>query len=197
MAATWIQPATVTAGGPSSPRADHWGRAGEVDDSVLQGETEHGGVAPESSDPTVVNAIAVTVEDVVAAVEMNRTSARQAVLRLTPPFSGRMRARLHVEQGEPYAETPEPIHILPGDLLADDAPSYPRPADTGDELRADPAVEYTVERHRERHAAAADAWREAVPRAIRDELTLETHAGSWRVTVSTLGDPPKRAESDE
>jgi len=160
----------------------------------LQNEAVGAGVAPESSDPSVVNAIAVTVEDVVAAVEMNRTSARQAVLRLTPPFSGRMRARLHVDQGEPYAGDPEPIHIPPGDLLADDAPPYPRPADTEDELRTDPAVEYTVERHRERHAAAVDAWREAVPGAVRDELTLETDGGSWQVTVSTLGDPPKRTE---
>jgi hypothetical protein len=163
----------------------------------LQEEDIRERVVPESHDPSTVNAIAVTVEDVVTAVEMNRTSSRTAVLRLTPPFSGRMRARLHVDQGEPYADNPEPVHIPPGELLADDAPSYPRPADTEDELRADPNVAYTLERHRERHAVAVAAWREAVPRAIRDELALETKEGSERVTVSTLGDPPKRTESDE
>jgi hypothetical protein len=153
-------------------------------------------VTPESHDPSVVNAIAVTVEDVVAAVEMNRTSSRTAVLRLTPPFSGRMRARLHVDQGESYPDNPEPVQIPPGELLADDAPPYPRAADTEDELRADADVEYTVERHRERHAAAVAAWREAVPRAIRDELELETSEGSGQVTVSTLGGPPRQEDSD-
>ena len=133
-------------------------------------------MTPDSSDPSVINTIAVTVEDVVAAVEMNRTTSREAVLRITPPFSGRMRARLHVDQGEEYSDESAPLHVSPERLLADDAPPVPRPADTEDELRADPAVEYTVERHRERHAAAVEEWRAALPESIRDQVRLKTAA---------------------
>jgi len=140
-----------------------------------------------SSDPTVIRSIAVSVEDVVAAVEMNRTTPRQAVLRLTPPFSGRMRARLHVEGGAEYDE-PRPIHVDPDALLADDAPPYPRPSDTEDELRRDPTVSYTVDRHHDRHATAVDAWRSELTDAIRRRATLETPAGPQDVSVTVLGD---------
>ena len=191
-------------------------------------------MTPDSSDPSVIDTIAVTVEDVVAAVEMNRTTSREAVLRITPPFSGRMRARLHVDQGEEYSDEPAPLHVSPERLLADNAPPVPRPADTEDELRADPDVEYTVERHRERHAAAVEEWRATLPESIRDEARLETAAGTHTggcnsfthqsllsaetdpfrldsqfecsrtyshqyqvVSVTTLGNPPKRSESEE
>jgi len=154
-------------------------------------------VAPESDDPSVIRSIAVTAEDVVAAVEMNRTSPKQTVLRLTPPFSGRMRARLHVDQGEPYSGEPQPIHVQPKTLLEDDAPAFPKPADTEDELRADPEVEYTVDRHRERHADAVDAWRAALTAAIHEEVELETKRGSQIVGVSLLGESPKRTENGE
>jgi len=43
---------------------------------------------------------------------------------------------------------PQPLFIGP-DRLVDDPPAYPRPADTEDELRADPDSSYTVERHHE------------------------------------------------
>jgi len=55
-------------------------------------------VPSESSDPTLVRSIAVTSGDVVAALELNRTSDDEATLRITPPFSARMRARLHVDR---------------------------------------------------------------------------------------------------
>lgn len=51
-----------------------------------------------AEDPTVVRSIAVTAGDVVTAVVARRSTSRQPVLRLTPPFSGRMRARIHVLQ---------------------------------------------------------------------------------------------------
>jgi hypothetical protein len=138
-------------------------------------------------DPTAVRSIAVTVQDLVAAVETNRTSSRRAVLRLTPPFSGRMRARLHVEQAD---DDPRTVHVPPSRLLADDAPSYPRPAETEAALRATPGVEYTVERHRERHAEAVAEWRSRLPSAVRDRATIDTPAGPHAVAVTTLGDPP-------
>ncbi|MFB6309505.1 MAG: hypothetical protein ABEH35_09255, partial [Haloarculaceae archaeon] len=130
-----------------------------------------------------------TASDLVAAIETNRTTARRAVLRMTPPFSGRMRARLHVVGDETYDE-PRPVHVEPRRLVADDAPAYPRPAETEDQLRADPDEEYTVERHRERHEAAVQQWRNDLLDAIRERVTIETWAGPVEVRVAVLGDEP-------
>lgn len=133
----------------------------------------------------MVHTIAVSTDDVVTAVEARR-NGRPAVLRLTPPFSGRMRARLHVAATD-YDEAPEPVHVDPRDLLAPDAPAYPDPAETEDALRADPEVEYTVDRHRERHVAAVETWRETVRDRLADEVAIETPAGTETLTVRTLG----------
>lgn len=140
---------------------------------------------PESSDLTAVRTITVTTEDVVTAVEA-RHNGRPAVLRLTPPFAGRMRARLHLDTTE-YDRTPEPVHVDPRDLLAEDAPAYPTAAETEDELRADPDVEYTTERHHDRHTAAVERWREAVRGHVADEVVVDTDSGPHRVAVRTLG----------
>jgi hypothetical protein len=58
----------------------------------------------ESADPTVIRTLAVRTDDAVTAVESNRrTGSRpgdgrgRVILRVTPPFHGRMRARLHRE----------------------------------------------------------------------------------------------------
>ena len=146
---------------------------------------------PSESDPTTVRSIAVTAADVVAALELNRTSSDHAVLRLTPPFSGRMRARLHVEhEGGPrreYAQDPRPIHIDP-ETLAPGAPPYPRPGETADRLRTDPEETYTVDRHHEYHASTVAQWRERVPTTVPDRVTLDTPAGPHEVAVSLLGD---------
>lgn len=153
-------------------------------------------MAPESDDPTTVRSIAVTAQDVVAAYEANRQTGREAILRVTPPFSGRMRARLHVsdvvpgEEAAAEADTerdgPPPIEIPPSDLLGD-VPAYPHSDDTEDELRADPDVEYTRERHRERHEAALAEWREAAREAIVDSVWVGTPGGPHEVDVTVLG----------
>lgn len=140
-----------------------------------------------SSDPTVIDTIVITADDLTSALETNRTSPRHAVLRITPPFSGRMRARLHIELDDEYDEQPEPVHVEPRSLVADSLPSYPRPAETEDELRADPDREYTVDRHHEHHASAVEQWRRQVPAAIEDRATIETAAGPTTVDVSVLG----------
>ena len=149
-----------------------------------------------SGDPTDIGSIAVTDRDLVAALEMNRTSEQHAVLRLTPPFSGRMRARLHVEQGDEYADEPEPIHVEPADLLAGDAPTYPRPSDTEDLLRADPERQYSVERHHEYHTAAVAEWRQAVPESVRERVRLSVPDGVHEVSVTLLGDTVRESEKD-
>ncbi|WP_436903291.1 hypothetical protein [Halovenus halobia] len=141
----------------------------------------------ESPDPTVVHTVVVTADDLTSALETNRASGEHAVLRITPPFSGRMRARLHVELDEAYEQTPEPVHIEPRQLVDDSLPAYPRPADTEDELRADPEREYSVERHREYHASAVEQWREQIPDAVTATATVETPTGPTTVDVSLLG----------
>ncbi|WP_135364164.1 hypothetical protein [Halosimplex halophilum] len=139
-----------------------------------------------SDDPRRIRTLAVTAEDVVAALEARAQRDRPVVLRATPPFSGRMRARLHVETGE-YDESPAPLHVDPVALLDDAAPTYPRPADTEDRLRADPDTEYTVERHHDRHEDAVATWRETVTDHVRDTATVETPHGPHEVEVSLLG----------
>ncbi|GAA0258711.1 hypothetical protein [Halobaculum roseum] len=54
----------------------------------------------DDSDPAVIRQLAVTADDVLAALEARDRGRREAVLRITPPFSGRMRARLHVAGAE-------------------------------------------------------------------------------------------------
>lgn len=141
----------------------------------------------ESPDPTVVQTVVVTADDLRSALETNRSSGEHAVLRLTPPFSGRMRARLHVELDDEYDQTPAPIHVEPRRFVDDSVSAYPRPADTEDELRADPDREYTVERHREHHAEAIEQWREQVPDAVKPTTTVDTPAGTTTVDISLLG----------
>ena len=138
-----------------------------------------------NTDPSVIRSIAVTAEDVITAVETNRTSDRTAVLRVTPPFSGRMRARLHVcRNGETETDS---IHIPPTELLDENAPAYPRPPETEDELRSDPDMAYSVENHRQYHEQALDQWRAEATAAIRESVSLPTSNDAPEVTVHVLG----------
>lgn len=127
-------------------------------------------------DPTVVRSVAVTASDVVAALEARRRTGRRAVLRVTPPFSGRMRARLHVEGREgDYGEPPAPIHVHPARLVAG-VSRYPDPSGT-----AEPPGP-TDDRD---PAASVEDWRAAVRDAIVDEVTLP--GTDHRVAVKVLG----------
>jgi hypothetical protein len=139
------------------------------------------GAASGDHDPTTIRSIAVTAGDVVTALEATRRSGRRTVLRITPPFSGRMRARLHRPTG---GETTDAVHLDPGTLVSD-PPPYPDPDETADRLRA--AGEYSTDRHRERHAAAVRAWRAAVRDAVVDAVSVPTDGGSHRVAVKRLG----------
>lgn len=143
----------------------------------------------ESPDPTVIETVVVTAEDLTSALETNRTSGKHAVLRMTPPFSGRIRARLHVELDENYDQDPEPVHLEPRMLVEDSLPAYPRPAETEDQIRSDPDREYTVDRHHEYHATVVEEWRRQVPDAVESRVTVETPTGSTTVDISILGKP--------
>lgn len=127
-------------------------------------------------DPTTVDSVAVTVDDVVTALEANRRTDRRIVLRITPPFSARMRARLH----RPEGDDGDAVHLDP-ERLVDDPPPYPHP----DETR-DPDGPYAPERHHERHTAAVRAWREAVGAAVVDAVEVPTPTGPHRIAVKPL-----------
>lgn len=139
-----------------------------------------------SDDPTVVHTLAVTTDDVVTALEANERRDAGAVLRVTPPFSGRMRARLHLAGAEGEYDPPAPLHVPPERLVAP-VPPLPTPDDTEDAIRSDADRTYSTERHRRRHERAVEAWRAAVRRAIVERATVETPAGSHEVDVTTLG----------
>lgn len=131
-----------------------------------------------------VHTIAVTAEDVVAAYEHNQRTDVRAVLRMTPPFHGRMRARLHVEQDDdPPTGMPSPVHVPPARFVAeDDVPALPRAPDTREWTGDD----YSQADHYDRHVDAMDAWRDDVAAAIVDELTIGTPTGDRAVDVTVF-----------
>lgn len=140
--------------------------------------------------PTHIRSIAVTGDDVVATLEARRRKGVPAVLRVTPPFAGRMRARLHLAGGEgnyqDYSETTAPIHLDPEQLVTA-VPPFPDPDETEDRLRS--AGEYSVDTHRAEHEAAVQRWRETAKEAIVDAVTLELDEGegSHEIAVKRLG----------
>lgn len=139
----------------------------------------------DETDASAIRSIAVTADDVVTAVERTLRSEDEVVLRVTPPFAGRMRARIHRIGNEAYGE-PAPIHVDPLELV-DDLPEYPEPAETEDELRADPDRKYTPTRHREHHQRVVESWRTTVRDRIADETVLRWGGGSRRVEIKRLG----------
>lgn len=134
-----------------------------------------------TTDPSVLQSLAISGGDLLAALEANARGGPRTVLRVTPPFSGRMRARLHVTETVDDEGT---VHIPP-QALVDDAPAYPTPDETADELRTDEELTYSVERHHEYHEQQVDAWRTAVLDHVVESVTL---AGVGdEITVSLLG----------
>lgn len=137
----------------------------------------------DSEDPRSIRTIAVTVEDVVAALEATRRGGRKTVLRITPPFSGRMRARLHVEAEEGgYEGDVRPVHVHP-ERLVEDVPPYPDVDETAAELEA-----YDVDTHRKRHTKAVREWRELVRSRIGDRALISIDGDAHEVEVVRLGD---------
>jgi hypothetical protein len=142
--------------------------------------TEHG-----SDDPGAIRSIAVTVDDVVTALEARQRSDTEAVLRVTPPFAGRMRARLHVVGGEGgYDAGTEPIHLRPERFVDPGVPPVPTVDETADELRE--RGEYSVDDHRAFHADVVESWRETVREALVGQVTVETAATEHAITVKYL-----------
>ncbi len=135
-----------------------------------------------SDDPATVRSVAVSREDVVDAFVYGRENPGTASLRVTPPFHGRMRARLHVSHGPADDGA---IHLRPADLLADAVvAAYPSIERVEVDLGVD--RETAPERVREAHADAIERWRERATSAIVEEVALvDGHA----VAVKSLGPP--------
>ena len=137
-----------------------------------------------SDDPRRIRSLAVHRDDVVTAFEARERGGGTAVLRVLPPFAGRMRARLHVAEGKPDDE----IHLHPSAFVAD-PPPFPQVDDTEDRLRA--AGEYDLDRHREAHERAVERWRETLAARLRERITLPVgsveEGDGHEVTVNYLG----------
>ena len=141
--------------------------------------------------PDRIRSIAVHREDVANALEATLRSDRDVVLRATPPFSGRMRARLHAldagsdESGErdsaDSADAPAPLHVDPRDLVAE-VPPYPEPDDTASEY-----PDADLETRRERHAEAVERWRERVRERVGPTVEIEVDGDVREVDVVALG----------
>jgi len=136
----------------------------------------------ESDDPGVIRSIAVTVDDVVTALEANASADRGAVLRVTPPFSGRMRARIHVDDGGGYEGDAEPIHLDPTTLV-EEVPAYP----TADETSADNADSDDIETRRQRHTERLAEWRSTVRERLRERISVDHPDGTLDVQLHALG----------
>ncbi len=138
----------------------------------------------QSSDPTGIRSIAVTVDDLVSALEATERTTTDAVLRITPPFNGRMRARLHVAGGEGhYDASQQPIHIHPRTFV-DGLASYPEVDETAQTIEEN---SYSVEEHRKAHERAVDRWRRSIRDHLTDTVEIETDRGAHSVAVSYLG----------
>ena len=137
----------------------------------------------ERSDPAAVETLVVHAEDVVTAYEARARSGERSVLRATPPFSARMRAHIHVHRPGEYEGQagPRPIHVPPGDLLAEDCPAYPEPDETAREVGdADP------ETHYEHHREAVAQWRERACDHLRERIGVDHEGRTLHLSVDVL-----------
>ena len=142
---------------------------------------------PSSTDPTRIATVAVTTDDAVTALEASRRNGRPVVLRVTPPFAGRMRARLHVAGTESeYDGDADPLHIPPERLVSDDAPAYPEVDATEDELRS-ADEEFSVAKHRDEHVSAVESWRAEIRDSLVDRVAVPVAGGTHDVEVRWLG----------
>ena len=135
-----------------------------------------------NDDPTSIRSLALSPEDAANAYAYTRENPGEAVLRVTPPFHGRMRARIHVYRRDD-TELTGAIHVPPEDVIEDDVV-----ADYPDlEARLEGADPDETERLRKRHAEAVEEWQARAEDAIVDAVELETDAGPHRVEVKRLG----------
>ena len=144
----------------------------------------------DATDPAAIRSLAVSADDVANAFVYSRENPGEAVLRVTPPFHGRMRARLHVDHDPELDADDGAVRVDPGTLLADAVvDDYP----TLEAIEADLAAEaetgsddLSPARIGEAHADALENWHDRAVESIVDAATLETPAGAVSVDVVRL-----------
>ncbi|ELY93965.1 hypothetical protein C483_04779 [Natrialba hulunbeirensis JCM 10989] len=157
------------------------------------------------SDPAAIRSIAVSPADVVDAYAYTQENPGEAVLRITPPFHGRMRARIHVYRRDD-AELTGAVHVRPADVLESDVieayPAFDEMADgdeSGEELgdagvgeaggdseNEDETAAVSADR-RKRHAEAVEEWQARAREALLEAVQIETESGQRTVAVKPLG----------
>lgn len=161
------------------------------------------------TDPTRITALAVTTDDLITAIESSIRDRRGTVLRVTPPFTGRMRARLHVvdvdvdvdhtandrehhdetsyvvRPNDEHAVDTEPVTIDP-ERFIDDVPPLPTVDSIEDKLRRS-TTQYSQSRHREWYQSAIETWRESVCDRRVNTVILDLENKKHSVDVSYLG----------
>ena len=139
-------------------------------------------------DPTVIRSLAVSASDVVDAFLYTRENPEDAVLRVTPPFHGRMRARLHVYHLDDSLETGA-IHLQPATLLEESVVDAYSTLEVGSDRaeRGGGPTESDAKRTRDQRTAALESWRDRAREGIVDSVVLETGERETRVDVKRLG----------
>lgn len=128
-----------------------------------------------------VRSIAVDPEAVVDAAVYSRENPGTAVLRVTPPFHGRMRARIHVFRDAPGTDATycRPPGLLDDEILA----AYPSLEDA----TAEPDGEEFDPDDRASRARVLEDWRDRAESAISDEVVLKRGDERVGVDVVVLG----------
>ncbi|ELZ05356.1 hypothetical protein C482_02361 [Natrialba chahannaoensis JCM 10990] len=153
------------------------------------------------ADPAAIRSIAVSPADVVDAYAYTQENPGEAVLRITPPFHGRMRARIHVYRRDD-AELTGAVHVRPADVLESDViDAYPAfdEAAVGDESGREGVGEdggcgededesdaVSADR-RKRHAETVAEWQSQAREAILESVQIATVSGQRTVEVKLLG----------
>ncbi|WP_323172357.1 hypothetical protein [Natrialba sp. PRR66] len=139
-------------------------------------------------DPTAIRSVAVSPADVVDAYAYTRENPGEAVLRITPPFHGRMRARIHVYRRDD-AELTGAVHVDPAAVLDSEVrAAYPQFRTEDDEQPADSGdSSLTPDQRRKRHAAAVESWRERARESLAETVSIETEHGRRQVDLKSLG----------
>jgi hypothetical protein len=135
-----------------------------------------------------IETILVDADDIIEAMQRNRrdeNERRQHVLRISPPFDGRVEASLHVSEDGTYYPPevdPKPIHLQPEAFVgyeSGDGPQHqtdipmPRYCESRRIARDDFGEDVGDETVQEYHDEAMEMWEGRVRAALIDELTLK------------------------
>ena len=136
----------------------------------------------EDDDPTTIRSLALSPGDAASAYAYTQENPGDAVLRVTLPFHGRMRARIHVYQRDD-TELTGAIHIPPASVIESDViEDYPRLEATLEEATS--AASDEIRKH---HADAVEEWQARARESILEATTIDTDDGPHLVELKQIG----------